>query len=79
MVGLSGVFVFMSDDDGGWMNLVMILGIWITIVAIATRAKAQDSAKLKLAKRIMLHVFTATLVLCVLLAAWALYYVKVMK
>ena len=66
----------MMDDV---INLAGIIGIWIFIFAIGFRDRKTDSPKLLLAKRLMRHTFTVTLVLVVLMALWALYFTRWMR
>ncbi len=69
----------MSDFDDGVMNLLAILAIWIFIFAIGFREHKDDSTTMKLAKQILRHTFTMTLVVCVLMAGWVLWFTDAWK
>ncbi len=70
--------VFMIDWDTV-SSLAAMIGVWIAVMAIGMRQRKDDSPKLILAKRIFRHTFTATLVICVLMAAWALVFTRYWK
>lgn len=70
--------IFMIDWDTV-SSLAALIGVWIAVMAIGMRQRKDDSPKLILAKRIFRHTFTATLVICVLMAAWALVFTRYWK